>query len=103
MQISKTQSQNEFFFPFLGNLFQGICSVHQLDNVSSYDTPSHESVVANNETASTVAFIAPGPQKSLKHVLYVGVTYTGNGPYRSDVPAVSSRSLDSNGKKIHKK
>ncbi len=28
-------------------------------------------------------------------VLYVGVTYTGNGPYRSEVPAVSSRSLDS--------
>ena len=29
-------------------------------------------------------------------VMYVGVTYTGNGPYRSEVPAVSSRSLDSN-------
>ena len=28
--------------------------------------------------------------------MYVGVTYTGNGPYRSEVPAVSSRSLDSN-------
>ena len=27
--------------------------------------------------------------------MYVGVTYTGNGPYRSEVPAVSSRSLDS--------
>lgn len=26
--------------------------------------------------------------------MYVGVTYTGNGPYRSEVPAVSSRSLD---------
>ncbi len=30
-------------------------------------------------------------------VLYVGVTYTGNGPYRSEVPAVSSRSLDGGG------
>ena len=29
-------------------------------------------------------------------VMYVGVTYTGNGPYRSEVPAISSRSLDSN-------
>ena len=28
--------------------------------------------------------------------MYVGVTYTGNGPYRSEVPAVSSRSLDTN-------
>ena len=32
----------------------------------------------------------------LFQVMYVGVTYTGNGPYRSEVPAVSSRSLDSN-------
>ena len=32
----------------------------------------------------------------LLQVMYVGVTYTGNGPYRSEVPAVSSRSLDSN-------
>jgi len=29
-------------------------------------------------------------------VMYVGVTFTGNGPYRSEVPAVSSRSLDAN-------
>ena len=80
-----------------GSLFQGICSVHKLDDVSSYETPASESVVANNATASTVAFIALGPAKSPKHVLYVGVSYTGNGPYRSDVPAISSRSLDSNG------
>lgn len=26
----------------------------------------------------------------------MGVTFTGNGPYRSEVPAVSSRSLDAN-------
>lgn len=80
-----------------GSLFQGICSVHQLDNVSIHSTPANESVVANNATASTVAFIAPGPPKLTRmHVLYVGVSYTGNGPYRSDVPAVSSRSLDPN-------
>lgn len=80
-----------------GSLYQGICSVHRLDNVSQYETPANESVVANNATASSVAFIAPGPPKlSRMHVLYVGVSYTGNGPYRSDVPAVSSRSLDNN-------
>ncbi|RWS17561.1 plexin A-like protein [Dinothrombium tinctorium] len=80
-----------------GSLFQGICSVHKLDNVTSYETPANESVVANNATASTVAFIAQGPPKLARmHVLYVGVSYTGNGPYRSDVPAVSSRSLDPN-------
>lgn len=80
-----------------GSLFQGICSVHHLDNVSIHSSPANESVVANNATASTVAFIAPGPPKLTRmHVLYVGVSYTGNGPYRSDVPAVSSRSLDPN-------
>ena len=53
-----------------------------------------EPVVANNATASTVVFIAPGPPNPPStHVLYVGVTYTGNSPYRSEVPAVSSRSL----------
>ena len=82
-----------------GSLFQGVCAVHKLDNVSSFDSSASESVAANNATASTVAFIAPGPTKSPKHVLYVGVSYTANGPYRSDVPAVSSRSLDPNGKR----
>ncbi|XP_055945383.1 plexin A3-like isoform X2 [Argiope bruennichi] len=78
-----------------GSLFQGTCTVHDLNQVSSYETPASESVVANNATASTVAFIAPGPKNLPRtHVLYVGVSYTGNGPYRSDVPAVSSRSLD---------
>ncbi|RWS20756.1 Plexin-A4-like protein, partial [Leptotrombidium deliense] len=66
-----------------GSLFQGVCSVHKLDNVTNYETPAKESVVANNATASTVAFIAPGPPKLPRmHVLYVGVSYTGNGPYR---------------------
>ncbi|KFM77087.1 Plexin-A4, partial [Stegodyphus mimosarum] len=78
-----------------GSLFQGTCTVHDLNDVSIYETPASESVVANNATASTVAFIAPGPKNLPRtHVLYVGVSYTGNGPYRSDVPAVSSRSLD---------
>ncbi|XP_076307717.1 plexin-A2-like isoform X1 [Tachypleus tridentatus] len=80
-----------------GSLFQGVCTEHHLENVTDYDTPANESVVANNGTASTVVFIAKGPTKTFRrttNVLYVGVTYTGNGPYRSDVPMVSSRSLD---------
>ncbi|OQR72888.1 plexin-A4-like [Tropilaelaps mercedesae] len=77
-----------------GSLFQGVCSVHRLDNVADFRTPAHESVVANNATASTVGFIGKGPNN--QRVLYVGVSYTNNGPYRSDVPAVSSRSLDLN-------
>ncbi|XP_013784646.1 plexin-A2-like [Limulus polyphemus] len=80
-----------------GSLFQGVCTVHDLEDVLNYNTPANESVVANNATASTVAFIAKGPTDTIRrmtHVLYVGVTFTGSGPYRSDVPMVSSRSLD---------
>ncbi|KAG1683403.1 Plexin-A2 [Nymphon striatum] len=77
-----------------GSLFQGVCAVHKLDDISSFEIPQKEAVVANNSTASTFAFIAPGPVKNPEtHVINVGATYTNNGPYRSDVPAVSSRSL----------
>ncbi|KAF4525115.1 hypothetical protein B566_EDAN005057 [Ephemera danica] len=77
-----------------GSLFQGICSVRNLHNISDVQQEVKEAVVANNSTASTVAFIAPGPPRPpVSQVMYVGVTFTGNSPYRSEVPAVSSRSL----------
>lgn len=80
-----------------GSLFQGTCSVRNLHNISDVFQHVKEAVVANNRTASTVAFIAPGPPSPpVTQVMYVGVTYTGNSPYRSEVPAVSSRSLDPN-------
>ncbi|XP_046483187.1 plexin-A2-like [Neodiprion pinetum] len=78
-----------------GSLFQGMCTVRNLHNISDVAQEVREAVVANNATASTVAFIAPGPPNpSVSQVMYVGVTYTANSPYRSEVPAVSSRSLD---------
>lgn len=78
-----------------GSVYQGICSVRNLNNISHVFQEVKEAVVANNATASTVAFIAPGPPKPpVSQVMYVGVTYTGNSPYRSEVPAVSSRSLE---------
>uniref|UniRef100_A0A224XGD6 Putative plexins functional semaphorin receptor n=1 Tax=Panstrongylus lignarius TaxID=156445 RepID=A0A224XGD6_9HEMI len=78
-----------------GSLFQGICSVRNLNNISDVTQVVKEAVVANNATASTVAFIAPGPPNPpVSQVMYVGVTYTNNSPYRSEVPTVSSRSLD---------
>ena len=53
-----------------------------------------EPVVANNATASTVAFIAPGPPNPPStNVLYVGVTHTDNSVFRKYIPTVSSRSL----------
>lgn len=79
-----------------GSLYQGTCSIIGLDNVSTSESEFiGEPIVANNETASTVAFIAPGPPSPpTTTVIYVGVTYTGNSPYRHEVPAVSSRSLN---------
>jgi len=45
-----------------GSLYQGACWILGLDNVSKSETGIvSEQIVANNETASTVAFIAPGP------------------------------------------
>lgn len=68
--------------------------MRNLKNISEELMEIREPVVANNATASTVVFIGPGPPNPpITHVLYVGVTYTGNSPYRSEVPAVSSRSL----------
>ncbi|CAG9816900.1 unnamed protein product [Phaedon cochleariae] len=49
-----------------GSLSQGICSVRNLHNISD----------------------------GTLEVMYVGVTFTLGSPYRSEVPAVSSRSLD---------
>ncbi|XP_065576884.1 plexin-A4-like isoform X2 [Artemia franciscana] len=87
--------ENENRLITCGSLFQGICSIRNLRNISEEYAEVREAVVANNSTASTVAFIAPGPSAS--NVLYVGVTYTGNSHYyRSEVPAVSSRSLNRN-------
>lgn len=81
-----------------GSLFQGICTVRNLQNISLLEQESEnitEAVVANNEEGSTVAFIAPGPpEPPVSNVMYVGVTFTNNSPYRSEVPAVASRSLD---------
>ncbi|XP_025831162.1 plexin-A2-like [Agrilus planipennis] len=85
-----------------GSLFQGICSVRNLHNISDGTQEVREAVVANNATASTVAFIAPGPPNPpVTQVMYVGVTYTvpegfgtSGSSYRSEIPAVSSRSLD---------
>lgn len=79
-----------------GTLFQGSCALHNLDNITNYEFRANESVVANDPTASTVAFIAPGPKQlhpRQQLVLYVGASYTGKGPYNAEVPALSSRSL----------
>uniref|UniRef100_A0A8D8QDI4 Plexin-A1 n=2 Tax=Cacopsylla melanoneura TaxID=428564 RepID=A0A8D8QDI4_9HEMI len=78
-----------------GSIQQGTCTVRSLQNISDIVQNVREAVVANNAKASTFAFIAPGPPKPPStHVMYVGVTFTGNSPYRSEVPSIASRSLD---------
>lgn len=78
-----------------GSVFEGVCTVRSLQNVSIVEEEIQEAVVANTDTASTVAFIAPGPPAPpVTYVMYVGVTYTGNSPYRGEIPAVASRSLE---------
>ncbi|XP_049316006.1 plexin-A2 [Bactrocera dorsalis] len=78
-----------------GSLFQGTCSVRNLQNISIVEQDVPDAVVANDANSSTIAFIAPGPpQPSITNVMYVGVTYTNNSPYRSEIPAVASRSLE---------
>lgn len=78
-----------------GTISQGVCTVRNLHNISDGILEIKEAVVANKENASTVAFIGPGPPSPPKsQVMYVGVSYTLGSPYRSTVPAVSSRSLD---------
>lgn len=95
--ISSLSSQSSPILISCGTLFQGSCALHNLDNITNYEIPANESVVANSPTASTVAYIAPGPNKQFysrqQLVLYVGASYTGLGPYNTEVPAVSSRSL----------
>ena len=57
--------------------------MRNLRDIEDVENRVLEPVVANNATASTVAFIAPGPPNPpITQVMYVGVTWTGNGPYR---------------------
>lgn len=81
------------------SLFQGICIKYDLTTLTELD-PSQQTrkmIVANNATASTVAFIAPSPLMDDKgnqiDALYVGVEYTEKGFQRNKVPAFSSLKL----------
>lgn len=78
-----------------GSVFQGACEKY---NTSSLLIPPKFislSIAANDETSSTYAFIGPENYnfRNRNNVLYVGTTFTNNGEYRHDVPAISSRKL----------
>lgn len=79
-----------------GSLFQGACEKYPMVNVSDPSQFYPISIAANDEHSSTYAFIGPEhySQWGQRNVLYVGTTFTNNGEYRNDVPAIASRRLD---------
>ncbi|CAH0774149.1 unnamed protein product [Bemisia tabaci] len=78
-----------------GSVSQGACVKYRMNiSLSSDFVPN--SIAANDENASTYAFIGPENYDKWKksNVLYVGTTFTNRGDYRNDVPAISSRNLN---------
>lgn len=78
-----------------GSTSQGACTKYRLSNISSDPEFISRNVAANDETASTFAFIGPEHYNpwGRSNVLYVGTTFTSVGEYRHEVPAISSRNL----------
>jgi len=81
------------------SLFQGVCWKFDLDNINHQikTVETNKNIVANNETASTYAFIADSMDektKTKKRALYVGVQYVEKGWNRKKIPAFASYRLD---------
>lgn len=78
-----------------GSVRQGACEIYNLNTFPKNPEDVGFAVAANDESASTYAFIGPSRYQSWKReeVLYVGTTFTNVGDYRHDVPAISSRKL----------
>ena len=78
-----------------GSLLQGACEKYKMSNISLKPEFIPNSVAANDENSSTYAFIGPERYNpwGRTNILYVGTTFTNNGEYRHDVPAISSRNL----------
>ncbi|MFH4980273.1 hypothetical protein AB6A40_006982 [Gnathostoma spinigerum] len=83
------------------SLFQGRCRWRNLYNIDQREVikESQQHIVANDNSSSTVIFVGTGTSAdgTPSDVLYVASTYVpSGGPFRDDVPAVASRSLDQN-------
>lgn len=79
-----------------GSIRQGSCELYKLSQFPQMPEYIGIPLAANDESASTYAFIGPSLYASWKKedILYVGTTFTNVGDYRHDVPAISSRKLD---------
>lgn len=78
-----------------GSVAQGACEKYKLTDISAEPEFIPISVAANSEDASTYAYIGPERYNTWdrSNVLYVGTTFTNNGDFRHDVPAITSRNL----------
>lgn len=78
-----------------GSLLQGACEKYKMSNISLKPEFISNSVAANDDNSSTYAFVGPERYNpwGRTNILYVGTTFTNNGEYRHDVPAISSRNL----------
>ncbi|XP_053378077.1 plexin-A2-like [Mercenaria mercenaria] len=81
------------------NLYQGVCLKHDINNIKDIEEPIYDdAVVANNDSATTFAFITPGPFKDqyghYVSVINIGVQYTNKGWKRDRVYCFATRKLD---------
>ncbi|KAH8269817.1 hypothetical protein KR018_012241 [Drosophila ironensis] len=78
-----------------GSIRQGACELYSLPRFPTAPKFIAVPLAANDEVASTFAFIGPARYSwKEEDILYVGTTFTNVGDYRHDVPAISSRRLD---------
>lgn len=78
-----------------GSVMQGSCYIYPTDKFPNSPQFIDIPLAANDEFASTLAFIGPSHYTpwTKEDVLYVGATFTNVGDYRHEVPAISSRTL----------
>ncbi|XP_001352289.2 plexin-B isoform X1 [Drosophila pseudoobscura] len=78
-----------------GSIRQGACEIYSLPRFPAAPQFIAVPLAANDEYASTYAFVGPARYSwKEEDILYVGTTFTNVGDYRHDVPAISSRRLD---------
>lgn len=78
-----------------GSVRQGACEMYNLTNFPNSPKFIETPLAANDEFASTYAYVGPAKYSwKDEDILYVGTTFTNVGDYRHDVPAISSRRLD---------
>ncbi|XP_053378224.1 plexin-A2-like isoform X3 [Mercenaria mercenaria] len=82
------------------SLYQGVCLKHDINNIKDIEEPIpiyDDALVANNDSATTFAFIAPGPLDQNGQdtsVINIGVQYTNKGWKRDRVYCFATRKLD---------